>query len=77
MFGISKDAHKEAIIERAISAGIGKHGNELDISKLAKVLEELEGGAAKALAETLYPYTEKGYMVNSLSKARPLHLKKC
>ncbi|WP_425363580.1 TraC family protein [Candidatus Tisiphia endosymbiont of Hybos culiciformis] len=60
MCGISKDAHKEAIIERAISEGIGKYGNELDISKLAKVLEGLEGEAAKALAETLYPYTEKG-----------------
>ncbi|WP_375326249.1 TraC family protein [Candidatus Tisiphia endosymbiont of Nemotelus uliginosus] len=61
MCGISKDAHKEAIIERAISEAIGKYGSLLDITKLAKVLAELEGvGTAQALAETLYPYTEKG-----------------
>ena len=60
MCGIAKDAHKEAIIERAISEALGKYGSKLDISKLACVLQELEGEAAKALAETLYPYTEKG-----------------
>ncbi|UCM93070.1 TraC family protein [Candidatus Tisiphia endosymbiont of Melanophora roralis] len=61
MCGVSKDAHKEAIIERAINEGIEKHGTTLDITKLTKVLEELEGATtAKALAETLYPYSEKG-----------------
>lgn len=59
--GIKGDAHKEAIIERAINSGIVKYGSSLDMSKLAIVLKELEIGiVATELSETLYPYTESG-----------------
>lgn len=66
MCGISGDTRCEAILERAITAGIGRFGTELDITRLEQVLYELKDargniieGAAQ-LADSLYPYTEQG-----------------
>ncbi len=61
MCGVKGDAHKEAVLERAITQGIEEFGGALDVSKLAQVLNNLKDvEIAHALAETLYPYTEKG-----------------
>jgi type-IV secretion system protein TraC len=66
MCAVTGHPREEAIIERAIHLGITKYGTNLDITKLAKILETLTDrkgekieGAAK-LADSLYPYTEHG-----------------
>lgn len=66
MCGVSGDIRGEAIIERAISEGIARFGEELDITKLCEILDKLRDrnnvlleGASK-LADSLYPYTENG-----------------
>jgi type-IV secretion system protein TraC len=66
MCGSSGDGRSEAIIERAINVGIATYGTELDITKLAAVLEGLRDRkevaieGATCLADSLYPYTEHG-----------------
>jgi conjugal transfer ATP-binding protein TraC len=66
MCGVSGDARCEAIIERAIMRGISEHGQRLDITKLAFVLDNLKNPkgepveGASAMADSLYPYTEDG-----------------
>lgn len=66
MCGVSSDARCEAVIERAISVGIAKWGQALDITKLADILENLKDKKGEAvegasrLADSLYPYTEDG-----------------
>lgn len=66
MCGVSGDARYEAILERAITAGIVRFGKELDITKLEQVLYELRDArgniieGASRLADSLYPYTEQG-----------------
>ena len=66
MCGAKDQGRAEALIERAIIEGISVHGNELNITKLSYVLENLKcrrgqsvDGAA-ALADNLFPYTEGG-----------------
>ena len=66
MCDCSGDSRKVALIERAIIEGIAEHGNSLDITKMALVLEELKNKknepveGASAMADSLYPYTEGG-----------------
>lgn len=60
MCGVTSDNEKVAIIYKAISEGIKKYGNSLDITKLGKVLENLDAKGAKELGTSLYPYTESG-----------------
>lgn len=66
MCGLSGDVRGEAVIERAIAEGITEYGTELDITKLAKVFEELKDHrgnpveGASAMSDSLYPYTEQG-----------------
>lgn len=66
MCGVNNQGRQEALIERAIIDGIRQHGNELDITKLADVMEGLQdkhGNAiseSMAMADSLYPYTEGG-----------------
>ncbi len=66
MCGVSGDARSEALIERAIMLGITEYGNQLDITKMALVLENLKNRkgevveGASAMADSLYPYTENG-----------------
>lgn len=61
MCGVKGDAHREAIIEKAISEGIEQYGTSLDVTKLVLVLSNIKDNEiAHELAETLYPYTEKG-----------------
>lgn len=66
MCGVCGDGRGEALIERAIIEGIEKEGNQLDITKLSDVLDNLKdkrGNAiegSSALADHLYPYTEEG-----------------
>lgn len=62
MCGIQVDARKVALIEKGISDGIAKYGKLLDITKLALILSDkaFENGSGYELAQTLFPYTEKG-----------------
>ncbi|RYE27415.1 MAG: conjugal transfer protein TraC [Sphingobacteriaceae bacterium] len=61
MCGIKGDAHKEAVLELAINQGVETYGTNLDITRLAEVLSQLvDVDVSKELAQTLYPYTEKG-----------------
>jgi type IV secretory pathway VirB4 component len=66
MCGLSGDVRGEAVIERAIAEGIAEYGTDLDITKLAKVFEELKDhrgnpvAGASAMSDSLYPYTEQG-----------------
>lgn len=61
MCGIKGDAHKEAVIEQAITSGIKQYGTDLDISQLAGVLAKAENKQlGLELSETLYPYTKEG-----------------
>ncbi len=66
MCGLSGDGRSEAIIERAIMSGIAEYGQELDITKMALVLDNLKNRkgepveGASAMADSLYPYTEDG-----------------
>ena len=66
MCAVNNRGREEAIIERAIIEGISEYGNELDITKLSKVLINLKDkdgknveGAAN-MGDSLYPYTEDG-----------------
>lgn len=60
------DARSEAIIERAIIQGIAEYGQNLDITKLAGVLELLKNhkgeqiDGASSMADSLFPYTIDG-----------------
>jgi conjugal transfer ATP-binding protein TraC len=66
MCGVSGKGREEAIIERAIVEGIAIYGDNLDVTKMAKILDSLkdnrgnpvEGSAA--MADSLYSYTEEG-----------------
>jgi conjugal transfer ATP-binding protein TraC len=66
MCGASGDIRGEALVERAITEGVGQYGTNLDINKLCNILENLKdrtGGvieSARQLADSLYPYTEEG-----------------
>lgn len=66
MCGVSGLGREEAIIERAIVEGISLYGNQLDITKMSKVLESLRDNKgnvvqdASQLADSLYSYTEGG-----------------
>jgi type-IV secretion system protein TraC len=66
MCGISGDARSEAIIERAIMIAISQYGENMDITKLALVLDNLKNQknepvvGASSMADALYPYTESG-----------------
>lgn len=66
MCGVSGDSRSEALIERSIMIGISRHGRELDITKMASVLEGLKNRkgepveGASAMADSLYPYTKDG-----------------
>jgi type-IV secretion system protein TraC len=66
MCGVSGDARSEALIERSIMIGISRYGRELDITKMASVLEGLKNRknepveGASAMADSLYPYTKDG-----------------
>lgn len=66
MCGLSGDVRSEALIERAIMLGISEYGQQLDITKMAAVLDNLKNrkgepvDGASALADSLYPYTEEG-----------------
>jgi type-IV secretion system protein TraC len=61
MCNVKGNAHLEAIIGAAISKGIEEHGDDLDITKLATILNDQDSSEhGKILAETLYPFTEKG-----------------
>ena len=66
MAKVSGDARLEGVIERAIREGVAKYGRDLDITRMALILEgltdsqnkQIEG--ASAIADSLYPYTENG-----------------
>ncbi len=66
MCGISGQARGEALIERAIIEAVGKYGQDLDISKIAKILGNLKDNEGKSvdgvkgMADSLYPYTVYG-----------------
>jgi conjugal transfer ATP-binding protein TraC len=60
MCGVSGDNVKEAVIERGISDGILKHGQELDIDKFVTTLENSGNNVASEIALSLYPYTSRG-----------------
>ena len=66
MCGVSGDGRAEALIERAIVAGVSEHGSDLDITKMAKVLDNLKNHkgesveGASSMADSLYPYTKDG-----------------
>jgi type IV secretory pathway VirB4 component len=66
MCNLFGDARSEAIIERAIIQGISEHGQALDITKLAGVLELLKNhkgepiDGASGMADSLFPYTTDG-----------------
>ena len=66
MCGISGDGRAEALIERAIMIGISEYGSNLDITKMATVLDNLKNRkgeaveGASSMADSLYPYTEDG-----------------
>lgn len=66
MCGVSGDGRSEALIERSIMIGISQHGQELDITKLASVLDNLKNRkgeaveGASSMADSLYPYTKDG-----------------
>ena len=66
MCGVSGDGRSEALIERAIMIGISSFGQELDITKMASVLDNLKNRkgeaveGASSMADSLYPYTEQG-----------------
>ena len=59
-------ARLEELIERAILEGIGKYGEDLDITKLSIVLDNLKDRrgnpvqGASEIADSLFPYTEQG-----------------
>lgn len=63
---VSADGRSEAVLERAITVGVAKYGRDLDITKLAGILENLKDRkgepveGASRLADSLYPYTEEG-----------------
>lgn len=66
MCGVSGDIRGEALVERAITEGIGRYGTNLDINKLCHILDNLKDRSgepiegASNLADSLYPYTEEG-----------------
>lgn len=66
MCGVSGDIRGEAIIERAISEGVARFGDKLDITKLASILNNLQDkdgnkvDGANLLADSLYPFAEEG-----------------
>lgn len=66
MCGVPGLPRFEALIERAIIEGVGKYGQELDITKLASMLKSLkdkDGNIiidAANIADSLYPYTKNG-----------------
>lgn len=66
MCSFTGDGRSEALIERAIMIGISEYGQQLDITKLALVLDNLKNRkgepveGASSMADSLYPYTEAG-----------------
>lgn len=66
MCGVNGDSRSEALIERAIMLGISKYGQQLDITKLAQMLDSLKTRkgqpveGASSMADSLYPYTKDG-----------------
>lgn len=66
MCGLSGDGRSEALIERATMLGISEYGNKLDITKMAKMLDNLKNRkgepveGASSMADSLYPYTKDG-----------------
>ena len=66
MCDLSGDGRSEALIERAIIEGVSEYGQELDITKLSKILDNLKTqkgepvAGASSMADSLYPYTEGG-----------------
>jgi type-IV secretion system protein TraC len=66
MCGVSGDIRGQALIERAITEGVGKYCTDLDINKLCHILANLRDRrgeiieSARELADSLYPYTAEG-----------------
>jgi type-IV secretion system protein TraC len=66
MCGVSGNSRSEALIERAIMIGIAEYGQQLDITKMALVLDNLKNRkdepveGASSMADSLYPYTKDG-----------------
>lgn len=66
MCNVTGDGRGEAIIERAIIRGVGQYGQELDITKLSSILDNLKDNrgnpveGASSMSDSLYPYTENG-----------------
>ena len=66
MCSASGRARGEALIERAIIEAVSKYGQDLDITKIAKILGSLKDSegkvvsGAREMADSLYPYTEDG-----------------
>lgn len=76
MCGVKGDAHMEALLDAAISEGIEKYGNELDVTKLVVILNNgTTGENGKVLAETLYPFTEKGLHGRYFSSSKAANFK--
>nr|BCL66183.1 hypothetical protein [Volvox reticuliferus] len=74
MCGVSGDSRSEALIERSFMIGISRYGRELDITRMASVLEGLKNRkgepveGASAMADSLYPYTKDGRFISAGSE---------
>lgn len=62
MCGAKGDAVKEAIVEKSISKGLETFGDNLDISKLAEIMQNMDENneVAKYLSMSLFSYTKDG-----------------
>lgn len=82
MCGISGQARGEALIERAIIEGIKEYGQDLDISKIAKILSALkddEGNnveGVRAMADSMYSYTADGISAKFFKSGEEASFKK-
>jgi type-IV secretion system protein TraC len=66
MCGVCGRPRQEALLERSIIEGIKQYGSELDLTKVAKVLAQLQDqdgnliDEARSMADSLYPYSDLG-----------------
>lgn len=76
MCGALGDRGDEALFERAISKAIEIHGPNLNITKIAEILEQDKSMDAKKMGRTLYPYTSKGIHGKYFEEGRDISFKK-